>query len=385
MSTRPLLLGLKSRLEAPATIMRTRRDLLLVLVVVTLACGPLVTRTGAQQNQPPRTSENTPQLADMLKRLPAADLNKDGILTQDEARQSRQQMQAKQAARGVKRDISRAPNVPPTKADVPYGDHERHVLDFWQAKSERPTPLFIWIHGGGFRAGDKKSFPAELRQFCLQDGISCASIHYRLSSHAPYPAQMQDSARAVQFLRSKATEWNLDPNCFAAGGGSAGSGISQWLGYHDDLAQPDSQDPVARQSTRLCCVFPINMQSTYDPREIKRIIPGDAYKHPALIPFFGRPQSWDWDADPIDKQLDALLKDASPIQHLTKDDAPIFLLQHARAATPGNIHHPKFGEHLKQAADKIGVPCVAKLDTDYESMTEAYRDMVAFMQKNFGR
>lgn len=334
----------------------------------------------AQEQAKERTSENTPILKAFFERRPEADLNKDGILTWDEAQKARRKMQEGRQKPG--RKPSRGPA--PTKAEVPYGDHERHVLDFWQAKSDKPAPLFIWIHGGGFRGGDKRSFPGDFRSQCLNAGISCAAIHYRLSGHAPYPAQMLDSARAVQFLRSRAAEWNLDPKRFAAGGGSAGSGISQWLGYHEDLADADSEAPIARQSTRLSCVFPINMQSTYDPREIKRIIPGEAYKHPALVPFFGRPEGWDWDRDPVDDDLDALLKDASPITHLTRDDAPIFLLQYARAATPGNIHHPKFGEHLKEAADKLGVECVAKLDTDYESMSAAYADMVKFMQKHFG-
>jgi acetyl esterase/lipase len=336
--------------------------------------------THAQQNE--RTSENTPQLKTLLERQPKADLNNDGVLTMEEAQEARRQMEA---VRAKQQATQLAPRIEPTQANVAYGEHERHVLDFWKVESDKPTPLFIWIHGGGFRAGDKKSFPADLLKQCLDAGISCASIHYRLSDSAPYPAQMLDSARAVQFLRSKATEWNLDPTKFAAGGGSAGSGISQWLAYHDDLADPKSDDSVARQSTRLSCVFPINMQSTYDPREIKRIIPGDAYKHPALPPFFGRPEGWDWDTDPIDEKLDAMLKDASPITHLTKDDPPVFLMQNAKAATPGNIHHPKFGEHLKAAADKLGVECVARLDTDYESTSAAYADMVKFMQKCFGR
>ena len=320
-----------------------------------------------------------------MERRGDTDLNKDGVLTWDEAQAAKRKMQeARQRQQAARKAAARGRQGPaPTKADVAYGDHERNVLDFWQAPSEKPTPLFVWIHGGGFRGGDKRSFPSNLRSQLLEAGISCAAIHYRLSGHAPYPAQMLDSAKAVQFLRSKASQWNLDPELFAAGGGSAGSGISQWLAYHEDLADPKSEDPVARQSTRLACVFPINMQSTYDPREIKRVIPGDAYKHPALIPFFGRPKDWDWDNDPVDTELDALLKDASPITHLTPDDAPIFLLQYARAATPGNIHHPKFGEHLKQSADKLGVECVAKLDTDYESLSEAYADMVKFMQKRF--
>jgi hypothetical protein len=339
-----------------------------------------------------RTSENTPALKKLLERHKEADLNKDGVLTFDEAKQARRTAQGTADNARATADNARAERsggqtarrgLTPTKADVAYGSNERHVLDFWQAESDQPTPLFIWIHGGGFRGGDKKSFPGELRQRCLEAGISCAAIHYRLSGEAPYPAAMHDSARAVQFLRSKAKEWNLDPAKFAAGGGSAGSGISQWLGYHDDLAEADSDNPTARQSTRLACVIPINMQSTYDPRVIKRIIPGDAYKHAALVSFYGRPEGWDWDRDSIDESLDTLLKDASPINHLTKDDAPIFLLQYARAATPGNIHHPKFGEHLKEAADRIGVECVAKLDSDYESMSAAYADMVKFMQRHF--
>jgi acetyl esterase len=272
----------------------------------------------------------------------------------------------------------------PTHADVAYGDHERHVLDFWQAESDSPAPLFVWIHGGGFRGGDKSSFPAEILTACLESGISCASIHYRLSSHAPYPAPMHDSARAIQFLRSKSAKWNIDPKRLAAGGGSAGSGISQWLGYHDDMADPKSESPVLRQSTRLSCVFPINMQSTYDPREIKKVVPGDAYKNSALIPFYARPEGWDWDTGEIDEKLDALMKDASPINHLTADDPPVWLIHYEKARSPGNIHHPNFGEHLKGAMDKLGIECVRRMDSDFESMGDAYKDMVKFLKKHFG-
>ena len=151
----------------------------------------------AQEQAKERTSENTPILRTFLERRPEAYLNKDGILTWDEAQKARRKMQQSRQKPGRK-PASRGPA--PTKAEVPYGDHERHVLDFWQAKSDKPTPLFIWIHGGGFRGGDKRSFPGDLRAQCLNAGISCASIHYRLSGHAPYPAQMLDSARAVQFL-----------------------------------------------------------------------------------------------------------------------------------------------------------------------------------------
>jgi len=283
------------------------------------------------------------------------------------------------------RQRSRPEKPAPTRADVAYGQHERHVLDFWQATSEKPTGVFVWIHGGGFRHGDKSSIPASLLIPFLRAGVSCASIHYRLSHHAPYPAQMHDSARAIQFIRSKAEAWNIDPDRMAAGGGSAGSGISQWLAFHDDMARPMSADPVARQSTRLTCALPINMQSTYDPRQIKQIVPGDAYKNGALLKLFARPEGWDWDTQEIDDRLDALLKDASPITHLTKDDAPVFLIHYERANQPGNIHHPNFGKHLKAAMDKLGIRCVRKMDSDYSSMTDAYADMVQFVIENFNQ
>jgi acetyl esterase/lipase len=91
---------------------------------------------------------------------------------------------------------------PPSHPDVRYGPHERTVLDFWQAKSDGPTPLLVSIHGGGFVAGDKSVAP-ELLKGCLDSGISVAAISYRYSTQAIAPAPFQDGARAVQFLRSK--------------------------------------------------------------------------------------------------------------------------------------------------------------------------------------
>ncbi|MCF7847830.1 MAG: alpha/beta hydrolase [Kiritimatiellales bacterium] len=326
-----------------------------------------------------KTSENTPQFKKFLERRPDADLNKDGILTMEEVREWK--LKQKEIPGKKKNQPQR---TPPTHADVKYGDHEAMALDFWQAESKSPTPLFVFIHGGGFRGGDKKSVPAVFLKEFLGSGVSVATINYRLSGVGPYPLQMNDSARAIQFLRSKAKEWNIDPARLAAGGGSAGSGISQWLAFHEDMADPKSNDPISRQSTRLTCALPINMQSTYDPREIKKIIPGDAYKHPALPPFFGCTEGWDWDSDKIDAKLDALIKDASPINHLSKDDPPVFLIHNEKSNTSGNIHHSNFGKHLKEAMDNLGIECLRRMDSDYASMDEAYEDMARFVKKHFG-
>src|SRR5205823_1565148 len=134
------------------------------------------------------------------------------------------------------------PRPAPTAVNVAYGSHERQVLDFWQAKSDRPTPLVLYIHGGGWQGGDKSSLSGPAIQRYLDAGISVAAINYRYVKQAaalkiepPVKAPLEDAARALQFLRSKAAEWNLDRKRIGATGGSAGACSSLWLALHDDM------------------------------------------------------------------------------------------------------------------------------------------------------
>ena len=87
--------------------------------------------------------------------------------------------------------------------------------------------------------------------------------------------------------RIKAAELGIDPDRIAACGNSAGAGISLWVGFHDDLADPTSDDPVSRQSSRLACMGVVGAQTSYDPRFIKQLIGGRAHEHVALKPLFG--------------------------------------------------------------------------------------------------
>jgi acetyl esterase/lipase len=279
----------------------------------------------------------------------------------------------------------------PDVANARYGPHERNVLDLWKAKSDQPTPVVVFIHGGGFRSGDKSNLAPGLLRHCLDAGLSVAAVNYRLSDTAPFPAQMLDSARAVQFLRSQAAEWNLDPKRFAATGGSAGAGISLWLGFHDDLADPKGDDPVARQSTRLSCMAVQGAQSSYDPRWIKKVIGGRAHEHPALPAFYGlKPDELDT------PRAHQLYEEASPINYVTADDPPAFLFYtDPKGPLPPNagpgvgIHHPKFGEALKEKLDPLGIECVLRHRDDYrdrpDPMAALHRDMVAFFRKHFTR
>ncbi|MBL8291486.1 MAG: alpha/beta hydrolase [Bryobacterales bacterium] len=260
------------------------------------------------------------------------------------------------------------PQLPtPDHADVRYGPHERNVLDLWLAKTPGRHPLVIYYHGGGFRAGDKRTINVELLDKLLRSGISVAAVNYRLTNVAPYPAQMQDGARALQFLRLHAKQYKLDGKRVGAFGGSAGSGISQWLAYHDDLADKKNSDRVLRQSTRLSAVGPFNAQASYDPRFIGKLMNSDKI-HPALITFFGMSSP----ADVTNPKFFPLFEDSSPINHLSAGDPPIlvFFSQRNDPLPPNStgeqhIHHPKFGFALKEKADKLGVPCTVLLREDY--------------------
>jgi acetyl esterase/lipase len=281
----------------------------------------------------------------------------------DEFLQSLGYLQGKatiQVPEGKQVQVKVPPKLPsPTYENVKYGPHERTVLDFWQAKSGPPTPVLVSIHGGGFVAGNKSVQPQLLKE-CLDAGISVAAINYRYSTQAIAPAPFHDGARAVQFLRSRAKEWNIDPSRFAATGGSAGAGISLWLGFHKDLADPHSDDPVLRQSTRLSCMVVFEGQTSYDPRFIRQLFPGkDIYKIGALQKLF--------DFDPI--QLDALpaekyklFEEVSALTHVTKGAPPVLLWYNnaldTAVTTPGiGIHHPLFGKALKEKMDPLHIPC----------------------------
>ena len=94
----------------------------------------------------------------------------------------------------------------PTQANVSYGPDPMNVIDFWKAEGDGPRPLLVYIHGGGWTGGDKKTNESRFRPF-LEKGVSYAAINYRLTGQAPLPAPVHDAARAIQFIRSKAGEF----------------------------------------------------------------------------------------------------------------------------------------------------------------------------------
>jgi acetyl esterase/lipase len=263
----------------------------------------------------------------------------------------------------------KAPLPKLTMANVPYGTHERQVLDFWKAKSDSPTPLLFFIHGGGWMAGDKARINAI--QPYLDAGISVVSINYRYVSQAhaagikpPVKAPLEDAARALQFVRSKAADWNIDKERIGASGGSAGACSSLWLAFRDDLADPKSNDPVARESTRLWCAAVTGAQTTLDPQQMKEWTPNSRYGGHA----FGFIST-----DPKKKQDQFALflagreeilpwiQEYSPYAHVSADDCPIYLSYGAPPALGQEqkdpTHSANFGVKLQEKLNSVGVPC----------------------------
>lgn len=259
----------------------------------------------------------------------------------------------------------------PTLAEVHYGDHERQVLDFWKAESGKPTPLLFFIHGGGWVGGDKATV-GNVQPY-LNAGISVVSINYRYNTLAqqagvkpPVKWPLSDAARALQFVRSKAAEWNIDKERIGASGGSAGACSSLWLAFHDDMADPKSSDPVARESTRLWCAAVNGAQTTLDPQQMKEWTPNSRYGGHAFG-FMPDPKN----TSTRDSQFAAFLaareqilpwiKEYSPYEHVSAGDPPVYMFYSSAPALGQEqkdpTHTANFGVKLEEKLKSVGVEC----------------------------
>jgi len=263
----------------------------------------------------------------------------------------------------------------PTVANYKYGDDSpRQVLDFWQAKSDEPTPVVLLIHGGGWVGGDKSGYGTNAIKPFLDAGISVAAINYRYIAQAmdqhvepPVKACLHDAARALQTVRSKAKEWNIDPARVGATGSSAGACTSLWLAMHDDLAKPDSADPVERESSRLTAAAVVGAQTSLDPIQVREWIPNAVYGGHA----FGfaqkerqRPGEFELLLENREKVL-PWIKEYSPIELVSKDDPAIYLdypKQQSKPAKgqkePDPTHSAMYGVGLEEKLRNAGVEVI---------------------------
>ena len=366
----------------------------------------------------------------ILEYFPQADTNKDGVLSEDEeAAVSRRAIQRypkadvdgdgslsdKEKEQLLKRVVALRKRMndtsppsggffgnaksksgrKPSFENVKYGENERNVFDIWLADSETPTPLAVYIHGGGFKGGSKEKLKSETLAALLDAGISVAAINYRFVTTDPLPTAHHDARRAIQFMRSKADEWNIDTKRVAAFGGSAGAQICMWLAYSDDMADATSDDLIERESTRLLCVATAGGQTSAE-REfyIENILPllGEDVPVEVLVKSFNGENDPEkirmkmWGADTLE-EVDETTQQCSALRLISPDDPPIFMSYGMApdAKKPSGdknrlrgwlIHHVVFGTKLKEKADELGV----EADLAYPGSGSKYPSEVAFLR-----
>jgi len=237
------------------------------------------------------------------------------------------------------------PNLPEgtvVHRDLPYvsDGHERHRLDLYLPNDRNDLPLIIYIHGGAWLAGSKDR-PVPLP--FLAEGYAVASINYRLSQHALFPAQIEDCKAAVRWLRANAGRYGLDPNRFAAWGESAGGHLAALLGTAGDANQFDVGENLA-VSSRVQAVVDF-----FGPTDLLQM---DAHRLPGgqVHNTADSPESR-LVGGPVQENKEKAIA-ANPITYVTKDDPP-FLIVHGDA-DPLVPHHQS--ELLEAALKKAGVP-----------------------------
>ena len=183
--------------------------------------------------------------------------------------------------------------------------HERNRLDLYlPEKAARPLPVILWVHGGGWVGGNKTNGPAF--RFATK-GYAVASMNYRLSQHAVFPAQIYDCKAAVRWLRANAGKYGLDADHIGAWGGSAGGHLVALLGTTAGVKEFEGTGGNQEQSSRVQAVV-----DWFGPTDFLTV--GAKDTRTKLLG--GDPQ----------KNREKAIK-ASPMTYVSKDAAP-FLIMH---------------------------------------------------------
>jgi acetyl esterase/lipase len=254
---------------------------------------------------PPR--QETPE--EIFKRL---DTDHDGVLSLEEFTKYVKEQRVR----------SRLPAGTRTELDLSYGPHgEGNKLDLYLPENaDAPLPLVIWIHGGGWEAGDKEEPPG---LGLLGKGYALASINYRLSREAKYPAQIEDCKAAVRFLRANAKKYNLAPDHIGVWGASAGGHLVALLGTTGGVKELEGDGPNRDQPSAVQAVVDffgptdmLQMKAQADAqKDVKFALDADAPNSPVGKLFGG----------PVQEHKD-LAEKADPIHFIAKDAAPFLIL-----------------------------------------------------------
>jgi len=241
-------------------------------------------------------------------------------------------------AAGPAPDRDRVPEGVTLHRDLEYGrvGDRALLLDLYVPENaEGRLPLIVWVHGGAWRAGNKSNCPA-IR--LTAQGYVVASVGYRLSQEAVFPAQIQDCKAAIRWLRANAEKYHIDPDRIGAWGASAGGHLVAMLGTAGDVKEFDVGDHLD-QSSKVQAVVDF-----FGPAELHTM--GDAYstmKHNAP----DSPESLLIGAPILENAEKA--KRASPVTYVSNDDAPILIMHGNKDVTVPHDQSVRFEKALREA------------------------------------
>lgn len=226
--------------------------------------------------------------------------------------------------------------------DIAYvtDGHERQKLDLYIPDTGENLPLIIWVHGGAWLGGSKERYaPMEY----LKSGYAGASINYRLSQHAIFPAQIEDVKAAVRWIRANAETYRLDPNRFAAWGSSAGGHLVAMLGTAGDITEFEVGENLDVSSQVQAVV------NYFGPTDFLQM---DAHRLPDGL-VHDAPDSPESKlvGGPIQEHEDRVAR-ANPITYVSKADPPILII-HGDQDKLVPYHQSVL---LKEALETVGAP-----------------------------
>jgi acetyl esterase/lipase len=215
------------------------------------------------------------------------------------------------------------------------GDVPLKLNLYWPKEHAKPLPAVILIHGGAWKGGYREMYHYYCTKFA-EHGYAAATISYRFSNVAPFPAAVEDANCAVRWLRANAEKYGIDPNKIAVIGGSAGGHLSMMVGYAADTPELEGAGGNEKTSSRVQAVVDL-----YGPADLTA---EKAKSSRDVINFLGG-KTMDQDAE--------LYRQASPITHVTKDDPPTLIL-HGTIDSTVPIDQ---SERLAETLNAAGVTC----------------------------
>lgn len=251
----------------------------------------------------------------------------------------------------------------PTHADVPYGPHPHQLMDIYLPPGGgTPRPVLLWF-GGIWRPAKHAPRP----DFFGKAGVAVVAVETRTMTDAtedkvaaPVSYVAEDALRAVQFVRSNAAKWGLDPGRIAVGGSSQGALPALYVACAGERADPGADDPVRRASTRVRCAVAHRSQPSIDPRRMREWVPGVQWGAPALGCSFEQSLK-------RREELLPVLARYSPDHLLCPGTPPLYFENNWGLTRPESVaemdylvHSPAWALGFQKLAREAGVPCSVK-------------------------